>query len=533
MRPISSTLLYLVLLISPTLGDYYSSLLNVERLFEAEDMIVKSIEDYIEASETLLDQCEEALDIWETNHKRDAADPTEFVKVPTNGFKLVKRNTVDLDLMVERFLQPVLKDFLNSTATLDKLPTESDLYETTWAVAKLSYVYDIPLETFLLGGELGYGDDYVTYEPVRGDEMVIFLQQLYSNQFNIDNFFNGDFYNHILDGIKDVLPLSGRKRSTAIDYFLRMTNFLRDQVNPFMLKKIVEEVILILGADERLLKAEAKILDRTYEIEHQNTTKAEKFQQLCRGEVERSVKLLSKLKCYYQHNSRSYFLLIAPVKVEQLNLEPEILLFHDILTERQMETVKKNAAPGMERSKILVETTEGSDTEVSPLRLTHQSKLGIDSEYVNNISQLTEDITGLDRTGFEPFSVNIYGVGGYYLYHLDSSELSDKARSATMLFYLSDVQLGGATVFPFFNLTVPPRKGSAIFWYNLHTSGNTDFRMAHASCPVLLGYKWIATYWVLHQHQTFRFPCIPNDLYTTHDDLYLKEYVVIPELQQQ
>ncbi|KAL1460906.1 hypothetical protein WDU94_012842 [Cyamophila willieti] len=161
--------LCLVFLINPTFGDYYSSLLNVERLFEAEEFVVNAMEEYIEASEKLMDQCEKALNIWETNHNRDVADPAEFVKVPTNGFKLIKRNTADFELMVERFIQPLLIDFLNVTGTLDILPTESDLYETVWAVAKLSYVYEIPLETLLLQGELGYGDDYVNYEPLRGE----------------------------------------------------------------------------------------------------------------------------------------------------------------------------------------------------------------------------------------------------------------------------------------------------------------------------------------------------------------------------
>ncbi|XP_008482703.1 prolyl 4-hydroxylase subunit alpha-2-like [Diaphorina citri] len=73
---------------------------------------------------------------------------------------------------------------------------------------------------------------------------------------------------------------------------------------------------------------------------------------------------------------------------------------------------------------------------------------------------------------------------------MDSSPQEETMRIATMLFYLSDVQLGGATVFPHFNLTVQARKGTAILWYNTHTSGEIDNRMVHSACPVLLGHKW-------------------------------------------
>lgn len=53
---------YFVLLVLAVLktaqGDYYSSLLNVEKLIKSEGDILKKIEEYIERTENLLDQCE-------------------------------------------------------------------------------------------------------------------------------------------------------------------------------------------------------------------------------------------------------------------------------------------------------------------------------------------------------------------------------------------------------------------------------------------------------------------------------------------
>lgn len=60
------------------------------------------------------------------------------------------------------------------------------------------------------------------------------------------------------------------------------------------------------------------------------------------------------------------------------------------------------------------------------------------------------------------------------------------------LFKLSDVEKGGATVFPYLKLRVEPKKGSAVFWYNLKHSGYADPRTLHSGCPVLLGSKWVA-----------------------------------------
>ena len=49
---------------------------------------------------------------------------------------------------------------------------------------------------------------------------------------------------------------------------------------------------------------------------------------------------------------------------------------------------------------------------------------------------------------------------------------------------------GGRTVFPRIGAGVSPEAGSAVFWYNLHDSGDPDKLTLHGACPVLYGTKW-------------------------------------------
>ena len=75
-----------------------------------------------------------------------------------------------------------------------------------------------------------------------------------------------------------------------------------------------------------------------------------------------------------------------------------------------------------------------------------------------------------------------YGIGGVYNAHPDPFSWAAKAdlapekradlvgrgdRVATIMAYLTDVELGGATVFPNLGVSILPEKGSAAFWWNL------------------------------------------------------------------
>ncbi|KXJ81467.1 hypothetical protein RP20_CCG019431 [Aedes albopictus] len=77
---------------------------------------------------------------------------------------------------------------------------------------------------------------------------------------------------------------------------------------------------------------------------------------------------------------------------------------------------------------------------------------------------------------------------------------------------MSDVTRGGATVFPKLNFALEARKGSAVFWYNLHSSGNLDYSTLHGACPVLIGEKWVANKWIRERGQEFRRKCDPDDM---------------------
>ena len=62
------------------------------------------------------------------------------------------------------------------------------------------------------------------------------------------------------------------------------------------------------------------------------------FQFCLQSRIERD-----KLTCFYNRNPLTQ--LLKPVKVEMLNLDPDLYLFHDIITDSEIEHVKKLAKP--------------------------------------------------------------------------------------------------------------------------------------------------------------------------------------------
>ena len=284
-----------------------------------------------------------------------------------------------------------------------------------------------------------------------------------------------------------------------------------------------------------------------------------KNQALCRGDKLRKAEYDDTAVCQYLH-FKDPFLMLGPFKFEELNPRPFVAIFHDFLSENEMDTYISFAANRMRRSEHSKERNWQAGHE-SGASFKRTSKTGWLSEFsiVNGSSIYTTGFPNMHPTstkisvrirlatkmnvfdfhGGEAYQIANYGLGGQYSQHLDAGKNKDKMtemygpRIQTFMAYLSDVEGGGATVFPNMGLTVWPKKGDAITWYNMHTNGEIDSATYHGGCPVIKGSmknsfiyfscfysntfqfsgsKWITNKWIRYLPQVLNFPST-----TTHE----------------
>jgi len=223
-----------------------------------------------------------------------------------------------------------------------------------------------------------------------------------------------------------------------------------------------------------------------------------------------------QLYCKYDTQNGNPRLLLKPAKVEIIRLNPTIVIFHDIVEPAEVQEIVNMAAWRLKRATIQNPTT--GNLETADYRVSKHAWLQPkDGQVVQKLNDRIMDYTGLDTRGLaaEDLQINDYGIGGQYEPHYDhatkytAGDFGEERgnRIATVLIYFSETEQGGNTVFLRPKIVSRPRTGSAVFWYNLLPSGESDDSTRHAGCPILIGQKWVANYWIHERGQEFRRQC--------------------------
>lgn len=165
------------------------------------------------------------------------------------------------------------------------------------------------------------------------------------------------------------------------------------------------------------------------------------YTQLCQGKLlpqQEKADKGSPLSCYLDSTRHAIFKL-APLKVEEAHRDPDIFVFHNVLTDGHIESIFEVSD---EITKIRSSVQGG---KVSDIRVSQQVWLNYSTPIMQSISRIIEAISGYNMINAEQMQVANYGVGGQYVPHLDAMSKIPKDfvlrgnRIATNMFYVSAV----------------------------------------------------------------------------------------------
>lgn len=223
----------------------------------------------------------------------------------------------------------------------------------------------------------------------------------------------------------------------------------------------------------------------------------------------------------------------STVTIETLSLRPLVVSIEGFLTEKECDYIAEKAGPRMHYSQVsLMDKDKGK--AASEWRTSQTAFLNsIGDPVLTEIDYRVSSLTRIPRNHQEFVQVLRYGPSEKYDAHHDyfdpASYKSDpgtlrlidggrRNRYATVFWYLTDVDVGGETIFPKYGgaptprnysscsvgLKVKPQKGKVIIFYSLDPSGALDDYSLHGACSVgENNVKWAANKWIWNAPMSF------------------------------
>mmetsp|Transcript_35266 Transcript_35266/g.41592 ORF Transcript_35266/g.41592 Transcript_35266/m.41592 type:complete len:429 (+) Transcript_35266:47-1333(+) len=196
-----------------------------------------------------------------------------------------------------------------------------------------------------------------------------------------------------------------------------------------------------------------------------------------------------------------------PTALSQPPNGPWVVTFDNVIQADESESLVMSVSSQFERSTDTGEANElGEAQKLVSTGRTSENAWCIGQCYSNKkVVELTDriaDITKVPHGNYENFQVLRYRPGQFYRVHHDMSSQDNQIpcgpRILTFFLYLSDVEEGGGTNFPRLNLTVQPKRGSAVLWPSVMDNDPTrqDPRTHHQALPVVKGTKFAANAWI-------------------------------------
>ncbi|XP_053384823.1 prolyl 4-hydroxylase subunit alpha-1-like isoform X2 [Mercenaria mercenaria] len=518
-------LLMLASVAAPGSGELFSSMAHLQTALYTERDIAKEIRHYIYEERERLEKLGQLADEFEKHSAMALEDPDKYMGNPVNAFLFVKHFTIDWDNDIDVVIKNNSRNELyrKVEGMREQLPTYEDLTGAVSALLRLQDTYKLETTELARGnvggvtspelsaqdcfelGRLSYNNEDYYHTIMWMDEALAKVQEVEDDdEYDVNAVAVMDYlaFAHYKQGnVRRALTLTNEMLTLTPDHN-------RAQGNKEYYERVLRE------EDENAKRGDdGEVINKRQLDEYRSGEEYMAYEALCRNETIKPYKYQHRLYCRYKSNNHP-LLILSPAKEEVLYLNPYLSVFHNSISDREIKLIQRLATPRLGRATVHNPIT--GKLETANYRVSKSCWLSdYDSPDIAHINKRIAATTGLNMETAEELQIANYGIGGQYEPHFDFARKEENAfqglgtgnRIATLMFYLSDVQAGGATVFPYLGLKVFPEKGKAVFWYNLYKNGEGIYDTRHAACPVLVGSKWVTNKWIHERGQEFHRPC--------------------------
>ncbi|KAL5285639.1 hypothetical protein ACFFRR_007369 [Megaselia abdita] len=454
---------------------------DLEDLLNLEISLLSKLEQYTESLESQIAYSEKTLHHINEIHSEDSNEENH----PFAFYRLITRFTEDWLQIEEKS-----KESFTLLTDNDRIPSNKEYLETLFVLAKLQKEYQLSTSD-LVNGKIA---EIQTNASFSWQESLSFGYELYRAGLNNQSqpWFREGMRGFFEEGLTDMNLMDSIRK-------------IADHIGDDDLSKLLKNQILKQNANFNFIAVKNKVSATDF------SPYGEVIEdKLCRGE---NLTVFNNLTCTFIHYNNPY-LIIGPHKLEVLHEEPFIGMIHSVLSDVEIRDIEYNSRGKLQRSMVL-----GPTNEVFQYHKGRTSTSGHlnDKKLLDKLIFRMANMTNLEVARFpdDYLTITNYGIGSFYKTHHDIffTDIDEKKgnRIATVMFYLSEVDVGGSTVFPDLHLNVKPRKGSALVWFNLKRSGAHNLQMRHAACSLVKGEKLIATYWISERGNEFKKPCGLNE----------------------
>ncbi|XP_061396355.1 prolyl 4-hydroxylase subunit alpha-1 [Musca vetustissima] len=189
----------------------------------------------------------------------------------------------------------------------------------------------------------------------------------------------------------------------------------------------------------------------------------------------------------------SKWLLLQPLKVEILNVDPFIVIYHQAVNDKQLNELKEFLVEKQEEDNSI---GGDGDDDNGMLQLTN-----IGLKKMHRLNEKLHSVIGHERAALNARNWRFDFYNFENIMEVEKTATTTKQKSVTtrqagVMFNLQQPKMGGSVIFPQLQFSVSLPKGALLYWTTLNEFGSEDYRSKYYVCPVIGGSQITATTFV-------------------------------------